>query len=137
MASVVAEPARPSEAGSSTHGPVVLRLIERRDERDGGRGANSKADGGSRVSRRNFSAALRTTQRAHTTPEVMNGDYVTGETDVILIVTARSMKDHETLTRKFFHENPDINGLNIMVIMVCVKDGFAIPAKLDGILCKE
>ena len=61
------------------------------------------------------------------TPEVMNGYYVTGETDFLLIVTAESMEDYENFTRKFFYENPDIKGFKTMVIMDRVKTGFSAP----------
>lgn len=70
-------------------------------------------------------------QSIRQTPEVMNGYYVTGETDFILIVTARSMEDYEAFTRKFFYENPDIKGFKTMVIMDRVKAGFAVPIEFD------
>jgi len=35
------------------------------------------------------------------TPEVMNGYYVMGDSDFVLIVTAQSMEDYEAFTRKF------------------------------------
>ena len=66
-------------------------------------------------------------QSIRQTPEVMNGYYVTGETDFLLIVTAESMEDYENFTRKFFYENPDIKGFKTMVIMDRVKTGFAAP----------
>ena len=70
-------------------------------------------------------------QSIRRTPEVMNGYYVTGEADFVLIVTARSMEDYEAFTRKFFYENPDIKGFKTMVIMDRVKVGFAIPIEVD------
>ncbi|QIB33131.1 Lrp/AsnC family transcriptional regulator [Ancylobacter pratisalsi] len=70
-------------------------------------------------------------QSIRQTPEVMNGYYVTGETDFILIVTARSMEDYEAFTRKFFYENPDIKGFKTMVIMDRVKAGFSVPIDFD------
>jgi Lrp/AsnC family leucine-responsive transcriptional regulator len=42
--------------------------------------------------------------------EVMSAYYVTGETDFILIVSARDMADYEAFTREFFYNNPDIKG---------------------------
>lgn len=70
-------------------------------------------------------------QSIRRTPEVMNGYYVTGETDFILIVTACSMEDYEAFTCKFFYENPDIKGFKTMVIMDRVKTGFAVPIDVD------
>ena len=66
-------------------------------------------------------------QSIRTTPEVMNGYYVTGESDFVLMVTARDMEDYERFTRQFFYENPDIKGFKTMVVMDRVKAGFAIP----------
>jgi len=66
-------------------------------------------------------------QSIRQTPEVMNGYYVTGDADFVLIVTAKSMEDYEVFTRKFFYENPDIKGFKTMVIMDRVKVGFSVP----------
>lgn len=61
------------------------------------------------------------------TPEVVNGFYVTGDSDFVLYITARSMEDYERFTRQFFYENPDIKGFKTLVVMDRVKVGFAIP----------
>jgi DNA-binding Lrp family transcriptional regulator len=65
------------------------------------------------------------------TPEVMNGYYVTGDADFLLIVTAESMEDYEAFTRKFFYQNHDIKGFKTMVIMDRVKVGFFVPIDVD------
>ncbi len=70
-------------------------------------------------------------QSIRQTPEVMNGYYVTGDSDFVLIVTAQSMEDYEAFTRKFFYENPDIKGFKTMVIMDRVKTGFSVPIDVD------
>jgi DNA-binding Lrp family transcriptional regulator len=62
-----------------------------------------------------------------TTPEVVNGFYVTGDVDFLLYVTARDMEDYEQFTRRFFYENPDIKGFRTLVVMDRVKVGFALP----------
>ncbi|MBZ9603033.1 Lrp/AsnC family transcriptional regulator [Phyllobacterium chamaecytisi] len=66
-----------------------------------------------------------------TTPEIMTGYYVTGETDFVLVITSKSMDDYEDFTRRFFLENPDIKCFKTMVIMDRVKSGFAIPIEVD------
>ncbi|MBD8687304.1 MULTISPECIES: Lrp/AsnC family transcriptional regulator [unclassified Rhizobium] len=71
-------------------------------------------------------------QSIRQTPEVMNGYYVTGDSDFVLIVTAESMEDYEAFTRKFFYENPDIKGFKTMVIMDRVKTGFSVPIDVDA-----
>ncbi|RWQ46226.1 Lrp/AsnC family transcriptional regulator [Mesorhizobium sp.] len=60
-------------------------------------------------------------------PQIINGFYVTGDADFVLYVTARSMEDYEQFTQRFFYEIPDIKGVKTMVIMDRVKVGFAIP----------
>lgn len=61
------------------------------------------------------------------TPEVMNGYYVTGETDFVLVVTTRDMEEYEAFTQRFFYRNPDIKTFKTMVVMDRVKAGFALP----------
>jgi Lrp/AsnC family leucine-responsive transcriptional regulator len=61
------------------------------------------------------------------TSEVVNGFYVTGDSDFVLYITARDMEDYEQFTRRFFYENPDIKGFKTLVIMDRVKVGFALP----------
>ena len=62
-----------------------------------------------------------------TCPEVMSAYYVTGETDFLLIVSARDMADYEAFTRKFFYNNPDIKGFKTSVVMDRIKAGFGLP----------
>lgn len=71
-----------------------------------------------------FKSAIRTT------PEVMNGYYITGDADFVLIVTAKDMEDYEQFTRRFFYENADIKGFKTMVVMDRVKAGFAVPIEI-------
>ncbi|TIX66481.1 MAG: Lrp/AsnC family transcriptional regulator, partial [Mesorhizobium sp.] len=73
-------------------------------------------------------------QSIRQTREVMNGYYVTGEADFVLIVTSRSMEDYEAFTRRFFYENHDIKGFKTMVIMDRVKVGFSMPIDFEHFL---
>ena len=59
--------------------------------------------------------------------EVMSAYYVTGETDFILIVSARDMADYEAFTREFFYNNPDIKGFKTTVVMDRIKASFLLP----------
>jgi Lrp/AsnC family leucine-responsive transcriptional regulator len=61
------------------------------------------------------------------TPEVMNGFYVTGEVDFALFITACSMEDYEVFTRKFFYEVPTIKSFKTFVVMDRVKAGWELP----------
>ncbi len=60
-------------------------------------------------------------------PEVMSAYYVTGETDFILIVSARDMADYEAFTREFFYNNADIKGFKTTVVMDRIKATFQLP----------
>ncbi|MGV8985206.1 MAG: Lrp/AsnC family transcriptional regulator [Cypionkella sp.] len=60
-------------------------------------------------------------------PEVMSAYYVTGETDFVLIVTARDMADYEAFTREFFYNNADIKGFKTNVVMDRIKASFLLP----------
>ncbi|EPW8904228.1 MULTISPECIES: Lrp/AsnC family transcriptional regulator [Pseudomonas] len=68
-----------------------------------------------------FKSAIRST------PEVMNGFYVTGDADFVLVITAKNMEDYEQFTRRFFYENRDIKSFKTLVVMDRVKAGFMIP----------
>lgn len=61
--------------------------------------------------------------------QVVNGFYVTGDTDFVLNVTARTMDDYEQFTRRFFSENPDVKIFRTMVVMDRVKAGCVIPVE--------
>jgi Lrp/AsnC family transcriptional regulator, leucine-responsive regulatory protein len=60
-------------------------------------------------------------------PEIMSGYYVTGESDFVLIITAKSMDDYEEFTRRFFYEHTDIKNFKTQVIIDRVKTGFTLP----------
>lgn len=56
----------------------------------------------------------------------MNGYYVTGEADFMLVVSTKDMEVYELFTRRFFYENPDIRNFKTMVVMDRVKAGFSL-----------
>jgi Lrp/AsnC family leucine-responsive transcriptional regulator len=64
------------------------------------------------------------------TAEVMIGFYVTGETDFVLVITAKDMEDYEQFTRRFFYKNQHIKGFKTMVVMDRVKAGFTLPIEV-------
>ena len=59
--------------------------------------------------------------------EVMSAYYVTGETDFMLIVSAKDMQDYVAFTRDFFYNNPDIKGFKTTVVMDRIKASFTLP----------
>ena len=66
------------------------------------------------------------------TPEVVNGFYVTGDADYVLYIAARDMEEYEKFTRNFFYRNPDIKTFKTLVIMDRVKVGFALPISIES-----
>lgn len=58
---------------------------------------------------------------------VMSAYYVTGDSDFILIISARDMREYEEFTRAFLHDNPDIKGFKTTVVMDRIKAGFYVP----------
>ncbi len=66
------------------------------------------------------------------TPEVMLCLYVTGDTDFVLLVTAKSMRDYEDFTRRFFFDNPNVRRFRTSVVMDRVKMSLAVPIDLGA-----
>lgn len=60
-------------------------------------------------------------------PEVQQCYYVTGDTDFILVITAKDMADYERLTRLLFFDKRDIHKFHTIVVMDTVKLGLGIP----------
>ena len=60
-------------------------------------------------------------------PEVMQGYYVTGNADFILIVTARSMEDYEEFASRSLSKTRYVKHLRTSVVMRRVKWGVALP----------
>jgi len=60
-------------------------------------------------------------------PVVMSAYYVTGDSDFMLIISARDIKEYEEFTRTFLHDNPDIKGFKTTVVMDRIKAGFYVP----------
>jgi len=60
-------------------------------------------------------------------PVVMSAYYVTGDSDFMLIISARDIKEYEEFTRTFLYDNPDIKGFKTTVVMDQIKAGFYVP----------
>ena len=60
-------------------------------------------------------------------PEVMQGYYVTGNADFILIVTARSVEDYEEFASRSLSKARYVKHLRTSVVMRRVKWGVALP----------
>ncbi len=60
-------------------------------------------------------------------PEVMQGYYVTGNADFILIVIAKSMEDYNAFVHEFLSKKAHVKHFNTTVVMHRVKWGIAVP----------
>lgn len=65
--------------------------------------------------------------RMQAAPEVMQCYYVTGNSDFILILSARDMPDYEAFTRREFFAEDNILRFRTSAVMDRVKVGFAMP----------
>ena len=65
-------------------------------------------------------------------PEVMSAFFVTGDTDFVLVVTARDMEEYEQFARRVCYDNPDIKGFRTLVVIDRVKAGYSLPLSLLG-----
>ncbi|WP_407169102.1 Lrp/AsnC family transcriptional regulator [Bradyrhizobium sp. ORS 111] len=66
--------------------------------------------------------------------EVMSGFYVTGQAEIVLLVTAHSMEEYEQFTRRLVNETPDIKRIDTMVVLDRFKAGFTLP--MASIACR-
>lgn len=60
-------------------------------------------------------------------PRILQGFYITGDADFVLLVVSRSLADYEKFTQTFFWESPNIKSFKTMVVMETVKLGFELP----------
>jgi Lrp/AsnC family leucine-responsive transcriptional regulator len=60
-------------------------------------------------------------------PEVMQGYFVTGSYDFVLIVNTRDMQHYETFSKKWLMDNPNVKHFYTHVVMDKVKVGYSVP----------
>ena len=66
-------------------------------------------------------------QRMQAAPEVMQCYYVTGNSDFVLMISARDMAEYEAFTRRNFFDDDNVQRFRTNVVMDRVKQGFALP----------
>jgi Lrp/AsnC family transcriptional regulator, leucine-responsive regulatory protein len=66
-------------------------------------------------------------KEARRAPEVMQCYYVTGQSDFLLIVSAKDMADYEEFTKRFFFDNVNVRRFETQVVMDRVKIGLSLP----------
>ena len=75
--------------------------------------------------RRDIVNNFKQTIRKH--PRIIQGFYVTGDADFVLLVASKTLEDYESFTQDFFWENPNIKNFKTMVVMDSIKVGFELP----------
>ena len=63
--------------------------------------------------------------KAH--PAVQQCYYVTGNSDFVLVVTAKNMEDYEALTREIFFDNQNVKNFQTSIVMDNIKVGLSVP----------
>jgi Lrp/AsnC family leucine-responsive transcriptional regulator len=65
------------------------------------------------------------------TPEVMQCYDVTGESDFIVVITAKDMQEYELISRRLFMENPNVRRYKTSIVVRRVKSGMMVPLTPD------
>lgn len=65
------------------------------------------------------------------TDEVMQCFYVTGNTDFVMILTARNMEHYDAFTKRFLYDNPHIRRFETSVVVDRVKFGLGVAFDLE------
>ena len=66
-------------------------------------------------------------QQMQAAPEVMQCYYVTGNSDFVLMISARDMAEYEDFTRRHFFDHDNVLRFHTSVVMDRVKQGFSMP----------
>jgi DNA-binding Lrp family transcriptional regulator len=64
-------------------------------------------------------------------PEVQQAFYVTGETDFVLIITARNTGAFDAMMSRLLAENPNVRRFTTQVVLNLLKQGLGIPVPLQ------
>jgi Lrp/AsnC family leucine-responsive transcriptional regulator len=63
--------------------------------------------------------------------EIQQAFYVTGETDYVLIVTARDTEAFDALMSRLVQENPNVRRFTTNVVLGLLKQGLTVPVPMD------
>jgi len=64
--------------------------------------------------------------------EIQQAFYVTGETDFVIVVTARDTESFDAMMTQLVQENPNVRRFTTNVVLGLLKQGLSIPVPLDG-----
>lgn len=63
--------------------------------------------------------------------EVQQAYYVTGETDFVIVMTARGTEAFDAMMSRLVQENPNVRRFTTNVVLNLLKQGLSIPVPLD------
>lgn len=79
--------------------------------------------------RENYESLPRIRRWAESRPEIQQIYYVTGNVDLMMIITAQSVKDYDTITASMMADNPQITRINTHVVLDAIKLGLYVPVE--------
>lgn len=75
----------------------------------------------------NGKAAVALRQRILDEPAVQQSYLITGEADILLVLTAASMADYQAITERLFGGDDNVRRFQTSVALHCLKAGFHVP----------
>ena len=84
---------------------------------------------GMEIERDNYDALARFRQWAEKQPNVQQVYYVTGQVDLIAIITARDVEHYDDISAQLMADNPQIKRMTTNVVLRDVKTGLFIPVE--------
>ena len=79
--------------------------------------------------RENYESLPRIRRWAENRPEVQQIYYVTGNVDLMMIITAENVKEYDMITERLMAENPQITRINTNVVLDSIKTGLYVPVE--------
>lgn len=79
--------------------------------------------------RENYESLPRIRRWAETRPEVQQIYYVTGNVDLMMIITAENVKEYDMITERLMAENPQVTRITTNVVLDSIKIGLYVPVE--------
>lgn len=79
--------------------------------------------------RENYESLPHLRRWAEQHPEVQQIYYVTGNVDLIMIITAENMKEYDAITERLMGDNPQILRITTNVVIDAIKVGLFVPVE--------
>ena len=77
--------------------------------------------------RENYESLPHLRRWAEKHPEVQQIYYVTGNVDLLMIITAETVKEYDAITERLMAENPQVLRINTNVVIDAIKVGLYVP----------